>query len=99
MKAISLYELGISQESSDPQGAVTTLQEARHDSTEAIANGGGGNAAVVHNDLLIAQALSTALEDQSRSPETKQAPEKQKNSRITLVRAGSSHSQAVGKLR
>ena len=69
MKAINLYELGISRESSDMAGAVKTLQQARQDSTDAIVNGGGGNPAVLHNDSLIGEALMMAKLDAARTPE------------------------------
>jgi hypothetical protein len=73
LKAISLYGAGLSQESSDPQGAVNTLRQAREESTAAITNGGGSNPAVMHNDLLIGQALMLAQADASRPPENTNA--------------------------
>ena len=49
LKATNLYEVGINEKSSDRRGAVKTLPQARLGSAAAITNGGGANAALLHN--------------------------------------------------
>jgi hypothetical protein len=73
-EAISLYLLGMSQETSDPQAAVKTLSKARQESFAAIANGGGANQAVQHNDALIGQALMLAQADAAKAPQNNNQP-------------------------
>ena len=80
MDAINLCRSGMNQESSDPQGALKTLQQARQDSTAAIANGGGANWAVQHNDYVIGQAIMMAQRDATKNPGTQQAAENQTQS-------------------
>ena len=74
MNAIMLYRTGVSQENSDPQGALKTLRQAREESTAAISHGGGGNPAVEHNDALIGHALAMALTDAAKTSEKDTAP-------------------------
>ena len=105
LDAISLYGTGLNQESSNPQGAVKTLRQAREDSTKAITNGGGANPAVLHNDWLIGQALMLAQADAVKTPENQnhnaapdQANQKnQKSGGKNPARPASNHTQAAGK--
>lgn len=96
MNAINLYRVGINQESSGPQGALTTLRQARQDSTEAIAHGGGTDPAVSHNDQLIAQALMAA---QTRAGAAKTSDTVQAAQKLKSSKAVGKHSQIAMKLR
>jgi hypothetical protein len=93
MAAANLYMSGIYQESSDPEAALKTLRKAREDSTAAIVNGGGSNPIVMHNDSLIAQAL-TAL--QAGKPENKEAPVNSTNDSNNSVKPDGSYVRAIG---
>jgi len=107
-EAISLYLLGMSQESSDPQVALKTLEKARQESFAAIVNGGGANAGVLHNDQIIGQALILAEENAAKAPQNNIQPaameiqgqnqnhsQKQKSSGNKAARPGSNHNLHV----
>ena len=91
MQAISLCRAGMNQESSDPQRALNTLRQARMASTAAIANGGGGNWVVLHNDQVIARALMMAEADAARAPQITKSPETQQSARTITSRPAANH--------
>ena len=97
MEAINLYLAGMNQESSDPQDAVKTLRQARLDSTAAMANGGGANWAVMHNDSLIGQALILAETDAARTPQNTKAAHSPTNVRNNLARPAANRIQVTFK--
>lgn len=99
MDAISLYQSGINQESSDPAGAVKALRQARQDSTAAITEGGGNNPAVLHNDALIGKALMTAEALAAGVLENNPAAEQQKNNGNNQAKRNGNHLQATIKPR
>lgn len=93
--AVNLYESGISQESSNPQGALKTLQLALQYSRTAIRDGGGANQLVMHNDSLIARAFSAAQADASRTVDNSEATQKPNNSGNNSARPVSHYIQTT----
>jgi hypothetical protein len=98
LNAIHLLETGFRQESSDPQGAVATLQHAREESTAAIAHGGGTSAIVMHNDHVIAETLMSAEKGTTAAatpaPESNEPVEMPKTggTNLAMARASTHHS-------
>lgn len=90
LNAISLLGTGYRQESSDPQGAVATLQHAREQSTAAIAHGGGTSAIVMHNDKVIAETLMEAEKGTTAS-----ATPASENNQIVVTRSANGASLVV----
>lgn len=97
MNAVSLCLEGMNQENSDPQDALNTLLLARRNSAAAMANGGGANGTVLHNDQVIARALMLAESDAARAPEIKQVADTQtqKTGGIKVIRPPANHIQAI----
>ncbi len=96
--AINLYESGIYQMKSNRQGAQITLRQARKDSVAAIADGGGANPAVLHNDWLISQALLAAQVNAVETPQDNNTAPDQASGGNNPARPSGTHIQPVFKL-